>query len=172
MKLRTLSVHPLDAGTVLVPLTHGFFALIDAIDAGAVGLFNWHYLKSPRETSGYARCSSGPHESLHRVVAKRMGLALSDGVEVDHENMNGLDCRRSNLRVATKQQNGANKAIPAHNTSGLKGVTFHAAAGKWQGQIRAGGRYRYLGLFESKEAAGEAVAAARAQLHGPFARSN
>jgi hypothetical protein len=87
---------------------------------------------------------------------------------IDHINRDISDNRISNLREATKSQNGANsrgrtmKAQP-------KGVT--SVDGKWQVQIRCHGRSYYLGRFSTAEE-GNAVYKAKAEeLFGEYARA-
>ena len=45
-------------------------------------------------------------ESL--VLLHRFILEPPDGVDVDHKNLDGLDCRRKNMRLATSAQNNSN----------------------------------------------------------------
>ena len=161
---RPLVGHPLDASLVLVPLTQGRFAVIDAIDADWVRLANWRV--SAGWNTDYA--TNNAAGSLHRAVAARAGIS-TDG-DVDHVNRNGLDCRRLNLIPASKSENGFNRDVPSNNTSGHKGITFHRRANKWQAQIVTRGRYTYLGLFASLDAALSAVSTARAVAHGEFSR--
>jgi hypothetical protein len=102
---------------------------------------------------------------LHRAI-----LNAPVGLEVDHINGDGLDNRRSNLRLATREGNQRNRAARRDNTSGLKGVSLHVSTGKWQARIRTGGEQVYLGVFTTPEAAHEAYAEAAIRLHGKFAR--
>src|SRR5687768_17425464 len=100
---------------------------------------------------------------MHRLI---MGL---DGPLVDHENHNGLDNRRENLRHATQQQNKRNQRI-RKNTSGFKGVRWDK--GKWQARIMIDGIQLNIGrYFEPLDAARAYDAAAR-QYHGEFASIN
>ena len=50
--------------------------------------------------------------------------------------MNGLNNCRSNLRVATQQENQHNRDKYKNNTSGHKGVRWHEQAQKWATQIK------------------------------------
>lgn len=110
---------------------------------------------------GYVACGK---VLLHRLLC---GLRPSDGLQVDHRNGNRSDCRRKNLRVCTRSQNQANRAVSPACKSGLKGVTFYK--GKWQAKICHHGRDIYLGRFGSKEDASEFYQLAASMLFGEFA---
>ncbi len=88
--------------------------------------------------------------------------------EIDHENLLKDDNRISNLREATHQQNVYNVKKRRHNTTGFKGVTFHKAANKFMAQIRADGKYIYLGLFDTPEDAHAAYVVASKEHHGEY----
>lgn len=92
--------------------------------------------------------------------------------EIDHINLDKLDNRLSNLREASRSQNGANVGIPAHNTSGFKGVSFNSKSGRWTAQISARGKRYYLGSHSTAEAAARAYDHAAEHLFGEFARTN
>lgn len=89
---------------------------------------------------------------------------------IDHVNCVRTDNRWSNLREATRSQNAANARLAHHNSTGFKGVSFHKKHQRWQANIRADGKYRYLGLFDSPEAAHAAYSRAANQHFGEFAR--
>lgn len=141
-------------GTFEVPLTRGKVAVIDAADADEVGRFNW-----TATALGYA---SNVHRRLylHRL--------LMPGVkEVDHANGDKLDCRRSNLRAATRIQNSANRGVFPH-TSAYKGVSWGSQQGKWRAVIAS----QHIGLFvDERDAALAYDEAARARW-GEYARPN
>lgn len=87
---------------------------------------------------------------------------------IDHKNCDRSDNRFTNLRLADQSQNRANSRKP----DGLpKGVTFHRGAGRFQAQVQAYGKQRYLGLFDTAEAAHAAYFQAATELFGEFARA-
>jgi hypothetical protein len=101
---------------------------------------------------------------MHRVI---LG---NSSPHTDHINGNGLDNRRSNIREATGKQNARNCARPVHNTSGVKGVSWHSQRRKWAASICVNKRAVHVGLFNSKEDAAKARDAAATKYHGAFAR--
>lgn len=170
-KLRALVAHPFDPTLALVPLPGGRFAVISAVDVPSVGRFNWHVLKAN------GRLYAGRHHRdntgkkvyllLHRFVADLAGLDLT--CEVDHEDGNGLDCRRANLRSATRAQQTQNTRTRSDNTSGVKGVYFARNVSKWTGEVIVEGKKTRVGYFATKKEAAEVVRATRERLHGAFA---
>src|SRR5688572_29872489 len=93
-----------------VRLSTGEIVLVDAEDLSLVRKHSWH--ASRKRTVVYARTSvkdgDGPNRRsmpMHRLI-----LGVTDPrIEVDHINGNGLDNRRSNLRLATHADNSANR---------------------------------------------------------------
>jgi hypothetical protein len=91
--------------------------------------------------------------------------------DIDHIDGNKLNNSWSNLRSALHQQNQCNIKRRSDNTSGFKGVSFHAGAGKWMAMVMKDSKSHYLGLYETPEAAHAAYCKAAADLHGAFFRS-
>lgn len=87
---------------------------------------------------------------------------------IDHRDRNPRNNAWVNLREVTESGNSQNRSMGKNNTSGIKGVYWHKATGKWQASIRAGTQ-RSLGLYDTKEEAAEAYAAAAQLLHGDCA---
>jgi hypothetical protein len=92
---------------------------------------------------------------------------------VDHEDTDTLNNRWSNLRLATKSQNGANRGMAASNKSGFKGVIWDKARGKWKAQIGSKGKRRsaHIGRFDTPEEAHAAYCEVARELHGEFVRT-
>lgn len=103
---------------------------------------------------------------MHRLL-----VGAERGIEVDHKNRDGLDCRRENLRVATRSQNASNSPSIG-GTSKYKGVNWHRARGKWAAYIKHNMVRKYLGLFLSEQDAACAYDAAAIRMHGEFAYLN
>lgn len=89
--------------------------------------------------------------------------------EIDHINGIRSDNRIVNLRPATRSQNQRNIGRRSDNSSGVKGVTWHKHARKWQAQIQTNGKNVYLGRFDNVSDAAEAYSRAAAERHGEFA---
>lgn len=167
--------HPSDPTLAIVQLTKGYFAVISAVDGAAVGRHFWHARIVEGSTPYAARASKRSDgrvttQSLHRFVGDLMGLALN--AEVDHENGNGIDCRRSNLRDASHGENVHNSRTFRSNTTGIKGVSRHRtrpdSRERYVARVMLDGRSRYLGTFDTIAMAAAAVRSARPALHGAF----
>lgn len=154
-------------GTFLVPLTKGYFARIDETDAPEVGKYNWHVHRSSDQLY-YAVTDiwSGGKRStlrLHRLITQAF-----DGETVDHINHNGLDNRRSNLRICNQSENIASARKKRGATSHYKGVWFDKVRGKWSAQC---GQQK-LGRFDQEEDAARAYDKKARELFGEFAHRN
>jgi hypothetical protein len=172
----------LDEHIARVPLTRGYFAIIDATDVPLVEGHIW--TASPNRNVVYAmrRAFFGGRRRpvfLHRVIlgvdnpsvqVDHIDLnGLNPSVQVDHIDLDGLNNRRANLRLCSKEENLRNKRTPRHNTSGFKGVSRQN--GKWHAQIQVLGTKKHLGNFDTAEAAHAAYVAASVIHHGEFGRS-
>ena len=102
---------------------------------------------------------------MHRFI---LGFPTA---HVDHVNGDGLDNRRSNLRLCTHAQNvcGVRQVT---NKTGLVGVSLAKTTGKFLAYIHKDRKSRYLGTFPTAQLAAQAYNAAALQLFGEFARLN
>jgi len=159
--------------TYLIPLTKSYHATVDVIDANLADVL-WAALLAPNTVYAcrMTPCGNGKQKAvlLHRVIlALKLDRDLLTGEYVDHKDGNGLNNTRGNLRLATREQNMANRRKHSNNTSGFKGVCWHKHKGKWQAQISVSGTIIHLGRFTSKEAAYAAYCDAAEKYHGEFA---
>ncbi|MBD1600660.1 HNH endonuclease [Pseudomonas typographi] len=104
----------------------------------------------------------------HRLAWLYVHGVWPDGL-VDHINRNPSDNRIENLRVANHQQNFRNVPVGRRSSTGIKGVSPHAASGKYRAAIRVDKRRIWLGLFSTVEEAAQAYRAASEAHHGEFA---
>lgn len=112
----------------------------------------------------------GRHVKAHRVIwAMQTGEWPS--LDIDHIDGNPANNAWSNLRVASKSQNMWNSKICTANRSGIKGVSWNSAKGKWQAGLSVNGKFINAGRFNSKEEAMDAVCRKRGQMHAEFARN-
>lgn len=156
--------------TVTIKLTRGKVTIIDAADYALVSDYKWHaaydghnwYAQSQTRFVNKKRRTL----SMHRVI---LGLEVESRLHVDHKDRDGLNNRRSNLRIATPSQNRAN-ARPVPNKTGYIGV--HFGGGAWRAKIRHMKRGGSFGRFETPELAARAYDKKAKELFGEFAQLN
>lgn len=121
--------------------------------------------------TGYLRVMvDGRRYCLHKLVWLYVHGSFPHDM-LDHINMDKSDNRLCNLREASMSENRCNVGVSAANTSGAKGVCWHARIGKWQVTVGIGKTKQHVGYFsEYDDAVKERDAAAR-QTHGLFFRS-
>jgi hypothetical protein len=86
--------------------------------------------------------------------------------EIDHIDGGGLNNRICNLRDVTRTTNQRNRRMQRNNTSGINGVSWHKARGKWYARsVDTLGQQRYLGIFADLSDAENTVREFRAK-HG------
>jgi hypothetical protein len=96
----------------------------------------------------------------HRIAFIWMGKALPD--QVDHLNRNSIDNRWENLLASSAKENMKNLSMMRNNTSGVTGVYWNKASGKWMARVKINGKFRYLGYFTDLQEAAKSVEAFRA----------
>lgn len=72
---------------------------------------------------------------------------------VDHINMNKLDNRKCNLRIADMKINSINRGLQSNNTTGYKGVYHDKRYDTWHTRITVSGKTILLGTYKTKEEA-------------------
>lgn len=169
-------------------LTRGKFALVDEDLFDRLNRSKWHWTKGGTSAGHATKDDDRGRALLHRVILD----VQDDQVFVDHRDNNGLDCRRSNLRIASRQQNSINRdkfvGRPGRKfTSRYKGVvdrskhlarsyvrniTKKAIDFPWLARIRVNKQLIHLGRYATEREAAVAYDAAALQHFGEFARLN
>lgn len=144
------------------------------------GLITWRIRLSSRAGAGDIAGRANQEGYLRMtlnsttILAHRVAWALHHGAWpsgiLDHANGVRTDNRIENLRECDATQNSANRGVSPNNTHGTKGVTL-LPHGKWQAQIRAYGKSKYLGSFADKDDAARAYSAAAKEAFGEFVRA-
>jgi hypothetical protein len=151
---------------VVVHLTQGKRALIDASDWPIVGKLRWHAHRAhadyPNEYYARSKPGKGKGIFMHALI---MGVARAD-----HKNRNKLDNRRCNLRPSTVSQNAANWRR-THGKIEYRGVR-RQRNGRFQAMIGLGGKRVGLGTYDTKEQAAKAYDEAAIREFGEFAVLN
>ena len=168
---------------------HGrLVVLYDAEDEDKVSAHKWSVVPKStiREYNQFYVMASIPHpDGNKRKTTIRLHRLIMDtpiGMETDHINGNGLDNRKSNLRVCTKSENQRNRGAHVNNTSGYKGVVYMKKSKRmknpykkpWRARIGSEGRGKKLniGHYATKEEAARAYDAKAKELHGEYAYLN
>lgn len=148
------------------------FAIVDDEDFEYLNQFDWYakrvgsiYYATRQDLQNKSKSAF-----MHRMI---MGCCFGDGKIVDHIDMNGLNCQRSNLRLCTKSQNALN-AKP-YGKWGYKGVSCYSTKSRgvqWTATILINGKYKSFCGFKTIEDAALAYNDLAKQHHGEFARLN
>ena len=154
-----------DSKVCRIPLTQGYFALVDADDYEELSRYKWHISDKGGRLYAY-RTEKGKKTAMHRQI-----LNAPSGMYCDHINHNGLDNRKANLRLCTPQQNAYNRR-PFAGTSKYKGVHWDRQRRKWRARIRHNGKLIHIGYFDYEADAVIAYDDYAIELFGEFAYLN
>ena len=150
--------------------SQGFKIILDEADYKELSKFKWG-IKKCRRTS-YAKRTFTVNGVDTLVIMHRVIMDAPKGLQVDHINGNGLDNRRSNLRLCTNQQNQQNRRPTRNSSSKYKGVSFSKQRQKWEAQMKCGTKRFNLGHFALEEDAARAYNKKAIELSGEFAYIN
>lgn len=141
------------------------------------GEFRWRIRRSNRAPKGsiagcrdrYGYIVIRLDETLYK--AHRLAWLYCYGVwpakNLDHINQTPGDNRIANLREADQHENNQNRRVQRNSQSGVTGVSWNKAHGRWQARIYTDGKCVSLGMHATKEAAITARADAERKLY-PF----
>lgn len=141
---------------IQVELTNGGYALIDEQDEELVLGRSWYWVAS----KGARYAKTGKNERMHRII---LGIKESD-VIVDHINGDGLDNRRSNLRLISSAENVKNRQ---RSRAGYKYPGVYPEKGLWVACVTNNYKKTRIGYFETEDEAGDAVNKFRISIGRP-----
>jgi hypothetical protein len=159
----------------LIPLTKGLFAIVSPEDYDRLAAYKWHSARHGRTI--YAQTGTGSAKAgkrkRHLMMMHRIVMSVEDERFVDHQNHNGLDNRRSNLRIATWEENCWNKRKRNTKSSSIyKGIMWDKRRNTWQAMIGYKGKKIFIGYFADEQEAARAYDAKAKELYGQFAALN
>lgn len=119
----------------------------------ATGIFTWKIDISGVKKDDTAGCIGNDYIRIsidgRLYLAQRLSFLYMKGYfpehDCDHINRRKCDNRWCNIREVSRQCNLRNTGNPSHNTSGVKGVSFSSARGKWESNIHIDGKKINLG---------------------------
>lgn len=167
-----------NGGIVQIPLSsaghnktdnHGkYWAIINIDDFEKIKPYKWHVDVNKYCKNIYARNNNKVR--MHRLI---MGIT-NPAILVDHKDGNGLNNRRSNLRICTATENAQNTKILQKNdkTSKFKGVSLDKRRGIWRARMSNKGKKIWIGMYKSEIDAAKAYDTKVRELHGEFAKLN
>ena len=144
------------------------YALVDPDDYQKLSQYNWECFEKESRGRYAIRLEGRKIVSMHREI-----MNAPDGKVVHHDDGNGLNNTKENLRIVTVSEN--NKYVRKRGraaSSKYKGVSLEKRNGKWRAGIKSDGKYKSLGYFENEEDAARAYDEAAKVHHGNFAVLN
>lgn len=155
-------------------------SILDTIDVNRMRAFRWSVTSTnKRNKTNYLIARPWRSGSSSNWIVMAHGLIMSfptGGSVVDHIDQNGLNNKRSNLRVVDSWRNSLNKKSSRQSSTGYKGIYKIYYKGKFSGrynvQIRNKHKLIDLGCFTDIEKAKQVYNDKCKQLRGDFAILN
>lgn len=155
---------------VIMYTSKGEMFLVDLEDFERVRKYCWHF-----DCRGYVRAKAknghrtNKHITLHRFI---MGFPKDMLVDHIHGRDSKYDNRKSNLRIATPQQNQQNRGMRSDNKSGVSGVCWAKECNSWVAYIQVSGKPKCLGHYQNFEDAVESRKKAEDKYYNEWSYSN
>lgn len=150
-----------------IQLTQGYQATVSDEDYEWLNQWKWCIKKTKRNTF-YAKRGDkdGKTIMMHRAI---LGVTNSK-IQIDHNDGNGLNNQRSNLRESNHSQNQANRSKKKESSSKYLGVNKHKRYGWVVSCQKDKKQYKKWALYEVEAAVMYNQIAK--QLHGEYAKLN
>ena len=118
--------------------------VVDTEDLKTCLAYKWHIKRSLNTNYATSTTSGGKKILLHRLI-----LGYNGNMDIDHINGDGLDNRKSNLRIILHSTNISNQRKP------MAGI-FKVKSGRFRASICHNYKTIYIGIYNTKEEAIEA----------------
>jgi len=160
---------------VEIALSDGTLCLVSPEDHAYISQWRWQPQKRLDTTyaarNHHKADGSRTRRAMHQDILEFMtGAQIGPDKVADHINGDGLDNRRCNLRVASRQQNNVNGRKRRGCSSPFKGVS--KCGKRWKAKILVDDKSFYLGSYQNQEEAARAYDSAALHFFGEFAYPN
>jgi hypothetical protein len=154
------------SGCKVIRMTRGMSAIVDGADYDRLKQYRWYPVKSGRVWYALGRIG-GKVVRMHREILRAPRRLVCD--HIDHD---GLNNRRSNLRLCTRAQNNRNQRPRRGKKSRYKGVGWNSKRKVFCVGIRWQGKRIHIGRFTDEIAAAKAYDKKAVELFGEYAYLN
>ena len=152
-----------------IPLTRGYVAMVDDDDCDMLmAMGSWRIRK---KQSGNLYAQINCMSPSGRRTTKMMHTVVMGASGIDHADGNGLNNQKTNLRIATAQQNNRNRSKKSETTSKYRGV-YRRNGERWVAQIGIDGKNYKLGNYVNEKDAAISYNIAAFLVFGKFSRLN
>lgn len=139
-----------------IKLTQGKVAFVDDEDFEFLSQWKWSFVKYRKYEYAVRSQRQGNKIlgfKMHRVLMN----VIDPKIFVDHEDHNGLNNQKGNLRICDNQKNQWNGSSCSSSKSQHRGVSFFKKGKRtWRATIMINGKNKYLGSFENEGDAAKA----------------
>ena len=120
-------------------------ALVDDVDYDRLSVYKWF---NTGTSDHLIRTKTIRRRTHNFILANEVMQTVN--IRYDHIDRDGFNNQKSNLRPATRSQNGANKDKQKDTTSVFKGVNWHKRDKVFQSRATINGKLYHLGSFQSE----------------------
>ena len=154
-----------------ISLTQGFVALVDDADYDRVSAFKWSATKTKTNVYGVHKVRTPAGRTTSQLLHRFIMDVTHPRIDVDHEDHDGLNCQRRNLRACVRGENNGNKR-KSRGASQYKGVSWDSSRRLWRAFVTVHNTSKFLGRFQDEREAALAYDAAARAAFGEFANCN
>lgn len=159
--------------TKFIPIAQGkYFSLIDEADYEFFSQWKWQITRTGYAVRNARKSETGSGYITWPIWMHKQILGASKKQTVDHINLDKLDNRRSNLRIATFQQNMHNRPKHKDGKNKYKGVWWNKHNKNYNAFITLNRKRQHLGCFVTAEEAAMTYNEKAKELYGEFAYLN